>query len=149
MRARTRATLRGAAWLVLGGCLGLAGCGDAAQRLPVAGKVTVGGEPLTRGLLRFHPAGGSDSPAGAVPIAKINPDGTYQALTDGKPGVPVGRYKVTWAPGMPSPQNFAAKKLQPDADLVNPSYTDPSQTTLVIAVVENASPGAYDLKLTP
>jgi hypothetical protein len=70
-------------------CVLLAGCGG--PRLgTVSGRVTVGGEPVTSGVVMFQP---DDGPAA---VGAIGPDATY-TLTTRKPGdgALVGRHRVT------------------------------------------------------
>lgn len=50
------------AFVLLG--LALTGCRPAGK-LPIAGQVTVGGQPVDRGLITFQPKVSTDSPAGA------------------------------------------------------------------------------------
>ncbi len=70
--------LGGVAALVLAGCGGAAGIGDA------YGKVTNGGKPVTAGVVKFFPESGGTPVTGS-----ISPDGSYRAS-----GVPAGRCKV-------------------------------------------------------
>ena len=125
------------------------GCGDSGVKLvPVVGKVTVDGQPLTlataEGSVSFRPEKGTENrkePAGA-----IDKDGTYRLLTDGKEGAPLGRYRVLVAVVEPiDPKSgFPYGKRK---SYVNYKYSDPKTTDLVIEVVASPAPGAYDLKL--
>lgn len=55
----------------------VAGCGDGLpKRVPVAGKVTIDGKPVTAGSIRFKPASG-----GRVANGEIGPDGTFVMTT--------------------------------------------------------------------
>jgi hypothetical protein len=128
---------------------GQAGCGHSGAKLvPVVGKVTVDGQPLTlttaEGSVSFRPEKGSENrkePAGA-----IDKDGTYRLLTDGKEGAPPGRYRVLVVIVEPiDPKSgFPHGKRK---SYVNYKYSDPKTTDLVIDVVASPAPGAYDLKL--
>src|SRR5262245_29550919 len=61
-----------------------AGCGRGGPAAgEVAGKVSVGGKPVTAGVVKFVPDAGE--PVGA----SLGPDGTYRAT-----GVPAGRSRV-------------------------------------------------------
>jgi hypothetical protein len=121
----------------------LAACsGDSVGRtVPVKGKVTVNGEPLKRGSVTFWPndAKGNKSPHEAG--AQIGADGTYEAFTKGKAGVPPGHYKVTISANadVDNTDPSKAKSLVPSI------YNTKDTTPLLIEVVDNASPGAYDL----
>src|SRR4051794_33249667 len=82
----TRRTLGAAALAAL---LAAAGCGGP-RLAPVSGRVTVGGRPVTEGVVMFIPA---DGPAA---VGAIQKDGQY-TLTTFKPGdgALVGGHKVT------------------------------------------------------
>jgi hypothetical protein len=118
------------------------GCGGKPpppKNVPVSGTVTLDDQPLTSGQVSFIPVS-DKQPTGGLSAGTID-SGKYTIFTGGKEGAPVGSYKVTVTPQMiPSqgggaPQQFPAK------------YQDASKTVLKIEVVENAAPGAYDLKL--
>lgn len=69
----------------------LAGCGPRMpQTVPVHGKVTWNGKPLTTGTITFHPA------QGRTATGQIQPDGAYTLMTF-KPGdgALLGSHKVT------------------------------------------------------
>jgi len=75
------------------GLIALAGCGGGLGKLePVEGKISVGGQPLTAGDVTFHP---EDAKLKATIVGKVGSDGAYKMTTNGKPGVPKGKYKVT------------------------------------------------------
>jgi hypothetical protein len=59
--------------------VGLAGCSPKEKRVNVSGTVTLGGRPLTEGVVQFH------GPGDRLSTAKIQPDGTFVA-TDILPG---------------------------------------------------------------
>jgi hypothetical protein len=110
--------------------------------VPVSGKVTIDGQPLTAGQVSFI-AFDKQEKGGGMSSGQIDPTGGYVIHTGGKEGVPPGRYKVTVTPSMmPSGDN-----KMPSVPF-NPKFTDASKTTLIVNVSANASPGAYDLKLT-
>ncbi|MHC5538731.1 hypothetical protein ACYOEI_10955 [Singulisphaera rosea] len=98
----------------------ISGCGSEAEEFPetfpVTGKVSLRGEPLTKGAISFVPTNGRPA------TATIESDGTYH-LSTFKPGdgaVP-GPYRVTVSatdtdpmqmprPGDPPPKNLVPKK---------------------------------------
>lgn len=91
------------------------GCGSEAAKVPVRGKVTFKGQPLTDGTVTFVAQGSGVTAAGA-----IKPDGTYE-LHSGKPGAGIapGNYKVSIAPAFydpttGSPPKFAARYQDPE-----------------------------------
>src|SRR5438128_1071777 len=111
------------------GLLALAGCGSRFKLLPVAGKVTVDGEPLTHFRLSFVPDVDKGNTTPVACGARINEQGEYDVRTlavqasDGGSGVPLGWYKVIVVilPGDPEP-NFDGK------------YTDVNKTPLSVEV---------------
>jgi hypothetical protein len=132
--------------ILLGGCMGtLLGCGDSSSKLvPVSGKVTVDGQPLTTGSVSFRPEKGVSA---QEPGGEIDEDGTYTLYTDGKQGAPPGRYRVLVVAVDP---NDLKKKFPygKRTSFVNPKYSDLKKTDLVVEVKQSAAPGAYDLKLS-
>jgi hypothetical protein len=124
------------------GLLALAGCGSRFKLFPVAGNVTVDGQPLTAFRLSFVPdvAKGNTTPVACG--GRIDQQGRYHLGTiavrasDNGAGVPLGWYKVIVIilAGDP-PANF---------DSV---YTDVDKTPLSVEVVDKPEPGHYDLKL--
>lgn len=126
--------------------LGGVGCDAGAsigKTVPVAGKVTVAGQPLTTGSVAFKPDGSKGNNSKFEPASTIGSDGSYQLITNGKSGAPPGWYKVTVV-------------AEEEVDSINPipkskinaKYKDPQNTPLSIEVKEGAAPDAYDLKLT-
>ena len=78
--------------------LSAAGCGDGRpKRVPVSGRVTIDGEPLTYGFVRFHPQEG-----GRLGQSRIGPDGRFSLTTyDKGDGVTVGTHAVEVLAGEP------------------------------------------------
>ena len=98
---------------------GLSGCGGGLYN--VKGTVTVDGQPAGGvGLLFF-----SQETNELTATARSEPDGTFSAFTDVKPGIPAGKYRV--AANWPDP-NFKAPPAKfgaspPDPpDLLNGRY---------------------------
>jgi hypothetical protein len=142
---------RGLAGLVVA-ALFLPGCGGKSAKLvPVSGKVTLDGQPVTSGQVTLiqpvkdptaeSPAG---SPTGLI-TGPIDSTGSYKVFTDGKEGAPLGRYKVTVTPSMMPMSAEPGKTPSLPFDM---TYGDPSKTPLEYTVVESAAAGTYDLKLT-
>jgi hypothetical protein len=72
------------------------GCGNAAGRQAISGKVTLKGVPLDEGVIEFHPQG--DSPVAlATKAAALIKDGRYQIPRD--KGLVPGKYKVVLTSG--------------------------------------------------
>jgi hypothetical protein len=88
------------------GC-GPPGKGTAPSLIPVKGKVTYKGQPLTKGLIRFEP-----TDYGREASGDIHPDGTFVLSThkDGD-GVVAGHHRVAVnGTGIKSPKDAFAKK---------------------------------------
>jgi hypothetical protein len=79
--------------MVLAGLMlaGVVGCGDGRPtRVKVAGRVTIDGQPLTAGNIRFYPA------ANRAATAAIQPDGRFTLSTyDFGDGCVVGKHPVS------------------------------------------------------
>jgi hypothetical protein len=90
MNLRTRYA-RKLAWCL--GALLCTSCGNGRVPVyPVTGKVLMGGKPLPRATLVFHPTG--DSPL--HPVGTVDDDGSFQLTTyDQGDGAPAGKYQVT------------------------------------------------------
>jgi len=124
---------------VLLGCLTLAvGCSSGPKLVTVSGKVTAGKVPLTSGAITFVPDESKGNKAKVSPTGQINSDGTYSLMTNGKPGAPVGHYKVTVFTDFPG--STAPSKVKLD-----PIYSDPTKTLLNVEIVE--SPKSYDVNV--
>jgi hypothetical protein len=124
------------------GLLTLAGCGGL-KLVPVSGKVTQAGQPLTGAAVSFVPDASRGNNARLSCMGRIGPDGRYDLMTTGVTrsetgkGAPVGWYKVTLLTTLPGAPEIT----------INPRYTDPATTPLSIEVVANPEPGRYDFKL--
>jgi len=139
--------------LCLAGVFAFGGCDFGLGSLtPVAGKVTVAGQPLSGGDVAFYP----EEPGGAQRniVGTIAQDGSYKMTTNGKAGVPKGKYKVTvnTLSAAGGPATDPSKPLVPNPAtgygprrLANIKYETQAQTDLMIEV---PSP-SYDLNLSP
>lgn len=125
----------------------LVGCGEAPVPLhPVSGKVMLGNTPLHKGEVRFIPDASKGNGFLQFGIGKIAADGTYTAKTFQDEGVKPGWYRVT----------IFATENEPQESLswvpiwiVPVKYTKPETTDLLVEVVPEPAPGAYDLNLVP
>ncbi len=78
----------------------IAGCGEKGPTLlSVKGNVTVDGEPAEGVSLLFHGAN-------TVSTATSDSSGSFTVVTDTKPGMPAGSYKVTAS--WPEPMKFGS-----------------------------------------
>ena len=117
------------------GALVLAGCGSEAAKVPVRGKVTFKGQPLTDGSVMFVAQG-----SGVTATGTIKPDGTYE-LHSGKPGegITPGAYKVSIAPAFYDPRTGSPPKFAT-------KYQDPEMSGLTAEVKDGAGVFDFDLK---
>lgn len=123
------------------------GCGgDSAKLVPVKGVVTVNGKPLTSGTVQFRPNKSKGNTATVEPIGQINDQGEFTLETYGKPGAPLGPYKVTVASTGPITADNTKVSTQ---SIINTTYMHADITPLECDVVDKPTPGAYDLKLSP
>jgi hypothetical protein len=133
-------------WYLAALCLcTLVGCsgGSATKLVPVVGKVSVDGQPLTTGSVAFRPEKGSPS---SEIGGEIDEEGSYRLFTAGKEGAPPGRYRVLVVAVDP---NDLKKKFPygKRTSYVNPKYSNPKTTDVIVEVTPSPAPGAYDLKL--
>jgi hypothetical protein len=133
--------------LAVSGLVSLSGCGDGGPKLaPVSGRVTVNGKAVTSGSVTFKPDKTKGNNFGGEPVGQIGSDGQYTIETNGKPGAPLGAYKVLVSRSAPTTEDNTKVKAQPSQNM---TYLHPDTTPLAVEVVENAAAGAYDLKLSP
>src|SRR5262249_13983452 len=77
-------------------------------------------------------------------VGVLERDGRFSALTNGKPGVPAGWYKVILTATLPG-----ANPNEQSPRVMNRRYETEATTPLAIEVVANPPPGSYDRKLSP
>jgi hypothetical protein len=122
--------------LIVCAVVGIAGCSGGPKTFPVSGKATLDGEPLGGFTIQFNP----EFEARLDCAAHVSGDGSYAVQTDDGfdqyKGAPPGKYKITiWSPNdKPIP--------------VNEKYTNSQTTDMIVEVVADPAPGAYDLKFT-
>lgn len=133
--------------IVLSSCLTISlGCGPAPTRLaPVSGKVTIQDAPLPYGRIVLKPDAAQGNTFKGEPSGEIKADGTYALQTDGKPGAPVGAYRVAIFSIKPSTPEDGYK---PPVWAASQEYSDPDKSGLTLNVVESPAAGAYDVQLT-
>jgi len=123
-----------------------AGCGGP-KMVPVEGTVKVGNQPLTKGEVTFHPdvEAGNTVKLPDPPRGKIDSSGKYSLMTGGKPGAPVGKYKVTVNPTAgETPADYAVPK-----DVIDKNSTQVTTTTHKVEVKADAPAGTYDVTVQP
>jgi hypothetical protein len=135
--------------------LAAAGCGDASgvgRTLPVAGRITLDGTPLTAAttVVLFKPDAARGNAAPWEPTGTVDAQGNYTLNTKGRRGAPPGWYKVTVTAVEAQANAVKGKRLQlpTPRSLVPARYGQAATTPLAVEVVENPTPDAYDLKLT-
>lgn len=99
----------------------IGGCGSSFES-SVSGKVTLGGAPLTKGSVSFHPV-----VSGPVAIASIASDGSYTIKTGTKVGLTPGDYVVTVTATDPPP---AGQEELPGTLLTPEEYGDVKRSPL-------------------
>jgi hypothetical protein len=128
--------------ICIAGLAALAACSSETEKLyPVKGKVTVDGKPLKKGSIAFHPNTKKNNTSRFIAAGEVT-DGEYELFTNGKPGAPLGWYKVTVASEEP-PDSSKPEKVKA---YIGKEFTDPATTPWELEVV--AAPGqlAYDLQ---
>ena len=119
------------------------GCGSD-RLVPVKGKVTVDGAPLTTGSLVFKPDAAKGNASKFDSSSEISADGSYSLYTRQKEGAPPGWYKVSVvAQGPANPADpYSAQK-----SLIAERYNNPEASGLEVEVTASPPAGGYDLKL--
>lgn len=107
------------------------GCAPSGPKLQkVTGKLLVDGQPAAGASLLFFTPG---QKGGVVPSANVGPDGSFEIVTNGKPGVMTGNYNVTAIWPDPAKVEAAMKdrsgKSDPP-DLLGGKYSIPESSPL-------------------
>src|SRR5262245_8619033 len=130
--------------LAAGACclaLALAGCGDAGPRLvPVAGRVTVDGQPVKAGTLSFRPDKAKGNTSLHEPYGEIDAAGNYKLFTNQKEGAPAGWYRVAVMAAEPVDVGNLSGQARWFA---NPKYASVDTSGLTVEVTEKPAAGAY------
>src|SRR5262245_42997145 len=121
--------------LVLAGAALVAGCsgGKNVTLAPVSGTVTVGGQPVTGGQVSLIPFEKEQETSG-LSAGTIDSGGKFTIYTGGKPGAPLGKYKVTVTMPMVPPPGGSDKPPPPP---FNAKYASVSTTNLTFEVIES------------
>jgi hypothetical protein len=123
-------------------CFLMAGCGKNVVLVPVAGSVTLNGQPLSKGVVTFMPDLAKGNSAQSASTGAID-RGSYQLSTLGQLGASPGWYKVIIEDAL-----MENDPLRPAEKSVIPNkYRYLRTTDLAVEVEANPKPGAYDLKL--
>jgi hypothetical protein len=127
------------------------GCGSSGiERAVVAGKVTLDGQPVGQGFIRFFPIQGTEGPMWGAQII----DGNYRA--DGKGGVPVGTHRVEIEAfravrnANPNPGNFedfgGTGPAVAEVQYVPLRYNAESELELIVTPATSAAPVIFALE---
>jgi hypothetical protein len=139
----------------------LAGCeaDKIGKTVPVRGKVSVDGAPLSAGVVSFMPDQSKGNKLEIAATGEVR-NGEYTLSTTAsaggtKTGCPPGWYRVTISTGMPG-QGVGAKGVEvkkdggapppPPVSLVAPKYQSFQDTPLIVEVTEATKEGQYELK---
>ena len=141
---------RAGRWLGIGGLAAAVtalcvGCGGARDKLlPVAGKVSYRGEPLTTGTVILVADAARGNTTKHEPRGAIDGRGHYRVRTAEKPGAPPGWYRVAViANRPPDPNNPYAVP----GSLLPEKYADANTSELTIEVRDKPADDAYDIAL--
>jgi hypothetical protein len=133
-------------WLCAGFfvALNLSGCAPAESLIPVEGKITLDGKPLTKGSVIFHPDASKGNATLNQPHGEIDPSGTYRLFTQrDRDGAPPGWYKVSVMAQERDPNDvYKITWITP------PPYANHETSGIRIEVVEAPAPGAYDVAIS-
>jgi hypothetical protein len=136
MVARFHKARVGVGCALLAVLVGVAGCGI--KRIPTGGKVTLDGQPMPEGVLKFIPDASKGNTYRVSCSGPIS-NGQWNLVTSGierrdtGTGAPVGWFKVTYfhpnegskAPGATAAPKVAAKYYQEDTTPLSIELTDP------------------------
>ncbi|MBA3480906.1 MAG: hypothetical protein H0T51_03730 [Pirellulales bacterium] len=120
------------------------GCSKSGPSLyPVAGKVTIDGQPAKEGGVVFH-----DEANGMRQfVGGITPDGSYRIMHLREEGAPAGKYRVTvFVTDTPMDANGNPTNLP--RTLSDQKFMDARNTPLTVEVTDAAPVGSYDLAVT-
>jgi hypothetical protein len=136
-------------WFV--GALALAcGCQPAGEPLvPVAGRVTLRGKPVTEGSISFRPDTNKANASLHHPTGRIEPDGTYRLYIREREGAPAGWYQVVVFVNEPVVDERGRTHPGMPKSLIDRRYNRPSDTPLAAEVSPDAPAGSYDFDLKP
>ncbi len=135
--------------------LPLAGCGSdpgIAPVFPVTGKITINDQPLkaATAMVVFKPDTSKKNSSTFEPSGTLDEQGVYSLVTKGRPGAPLGWYKVVVVAhdGKQFADMTKTRHQRPVVGSLLPAKYGSAETTdLAVEVVEYPAAGAYDLKL--
>jgi hypothetical protein len=138
----------------------LAGCGgdpDLPKLGKVSGTVTYKGQPVTKGLVTFVPAGGAGAQTGQSATGEIQEDGSFTLSTfENNDGAVLGEHIVVVqsreddpaleGQGMPIPDARGRLKIKPPKHLVPEKYGTSTKSPLRHTVEAGSNTFTIELK---
>jgi hypothetical protein len=135
---------------VLGMVALVAGCRQAGEPLvPVAGRVTLKGKPVSEGSISFRPDANKENISLHHPTGRIERDGTYRLYIREREGAPAGWYKVVVFVNEPIVDQQGRTHPGMPKTLIDRRYNHPDATPLAVEVKPDAAPGSYDFEVKP
>ena len=108
------------------------GCGGGGAVAPVAGKVTLGGQPLAGAVVTFQPmlGGGGEAVKVTGSVGQTDSSGRYELrlIEPDKLGAAVGKHRVTISTATADP---ASDGQLPTGERIPPAWRDGSQMFVV------------------
>lgn len=121
------------------------GCSESEPTAPFSGTVTYKGQPLEFGSVTFQPKAG-----GSLARAQIQPDGTFELMTDGRRGAPIGENSVRvtcFANQKPGATADTAGEGSLGKSLIPERYSRFTTSGLTVEVKSGENP-PYEIQLT-
>ena len=112
----------------------VAGCSQGQPTGSVAGKVTLGGAPLTAGAVQF-----TNQAAGVGATVELDTSGSYQLET-----LPVGEYQVAIQPP-PPPAPHEMDRPAPPRNAIPAKYQTVETSGLNATITQGANTADFDL----
>ncbi len=135
-------------WLITT-LLPAAGCDRGGETLvPVEGKVTIAGEPLTAGAVSFRPDRNAGNSSLHHPTGPIDAEGNYRLFVGQRAGAPPGSYQVVVFANEPAEDEQGAVHPGMPKTLIDRRYNAP-ETTPLSAKVQLDAETQFDFDLEP
>lgn len=115
---------------------GLAGCGSEFGAT-AEGIVTLDGKPISPGLITFAP----EDPGIAPAVSDLDSNGRFVLITNKKPGVRPGKYRVAIQAFRPPDVPMGQRTMTPSERLVPEKYFDVNTSGLEFTI----DPGSNDI----
>jgi hypothetical protein len=124
------------------------------QEVQVRGRVTVGGTPLSGGLVIFYPDAARGNASPVEPRSLIDRQGRYRLSAEGRTDIAPGWYRVVVVPPQAEPGGKTAQSKTTAQQPKQPPrfdrrYENPDTSGLAVHVTPTPAEGAYDFKLDP